>query len=265
MSTDYTSFSLFGLYFTYITGLLIIVASFALEPVYACLHRRGKKYGQYEYLEWTATETLQLQRLAYQGIKSGTWSGYTDSVPMTKPCEILGDLPASYQDPGSGPVGDQGQPSSKPGNANDTGVVGGSNNGGSAATTVTPGDGDQGSRPVSVDGNSSLPPHPSPPTAQYEPAAEGTQAFEGAGAVGQSQLEQPAGPSIPPSADGSAARPPAAASQPVAQGQADGQEPATSQPSVPAASPAPACVAPGIDEPVDRGPDAVEASPGNRA
>lgn len=99
-STDYTSFSLFGIYFTYITGLTIIITSFTLEPVIACLYRRDQtrklKRGEYRYLEWASNGTLQLQRLAYQGIKSGKWSGYTDDIPMTESGALLGDLTTSY-------------------------------------------------------------------------------------------------------------------------------------------------------------------------
>ncbi|KAK7726503.1 hypothetical protein SLS63_007664 [Diaporthe eres] len=110
-STDYTSFSLFGLYFTYITGLVLIVASFSVEPVIACLYRRDQarklKGGEYKYLEWASNGTLQLQRLAYQGIKSGRWSGYTDDIPMTEKDALLGDLTQSYpevsQDLAQGP------------------------------------------------------------------------------------------------------------------------------------------------------------------
>lgn len=92
------SFSLFGLYFTYITGTLLILVSYVLEPIFACLYRRWK-YRQYTYLEWAATETLQLQRASYQGIGSGTWSGYTSAIPRTQKEEKLGNLPLSYSTP----------------------------------------------------------------------------------------------------------------------------------------------------------------------
>lgn len=72
----------------------------------AYLYRRNRtrksKRGGYRYLEWTSNGTLQLQRLAYQGIKSGKWSGYTDDVPMTDSGALLGDLTQSYPEcPGS--------------------------------------------------------------------------------------------------------------------------------------------------------------------
>lgn len=66
----------------------------------ACLYRRDQartlQRGGYKYLEWTSNGTLQLQRLAYQGIKSGRWSGYTDDIPMTESGALLGDLTQSY-------------------------------------------------------------------------------------------------------------------------------------------------------------------------
>ena len=85
------SFSLFGLYFTFVTGSLIILISYALEPIYQCLYHR-RKYKEYTYLEWAASETLQLQRIGFEGINAGTWSGSADSVPTTKPGEILTSL-----------------------------------------------------------------------------------------------------------------------------------------------------------------------------
>ncbi|KAH8900683.1 hypothetical protein GQ53DRAFT_815545 [Thozetella sp. PMI_491] len=84
LSSMHTSFSLFGLYFVYIAGVLIIIASFAIEPFLAYLQRR-RKYKTYAYLEWTAYETLQLQRLAYEGVSPGKWSGCTNYVPIINP------------------------------------------------------------------------------------------------------------------------------------------------------------------------------------
>jgi hypothetical protein len=101
MTTDYISFSLFGLCFTYITGIIIVLVSYVLGPIFSCLYRRHN-YKEYAYLEWAATETLQLQRAGYQGLGSGTWSGYTDSIPKTQPGEILGNIPRSYALDGDG-------------------------------------------------------------------------------------------------------------------------------------------------------------------
>lgn len=98
-------------------GLVIIITSFSLEPLIACLYRRDQarklKRGEYRYLEWASNGTLQLQRLAYQGIKSGKWSGYTDDIPMTESDALLGDLTQSYpeeaRDQKQGPGGPSGK------------------------------------------------------------------------------------------------------------------------------------------------------------
>lgn len=92
LSSSYTSFSMFGLCFTYALGIWIIVASYVTGPICACLHRRWK-YREYSHLEWTTNSALHYQRMAYQGINSGTWTGQMDDIPMTKHGEILAELP----------------------------------------------------------------------------------------------------------------------------------------------------------------------------
>ncbi|KAI0202402.1 hypothetical protein F4808DRAFT_421519 [Astrocystis sublimbata] len=89
-STGYPSFSLFGLYIIYIPGLLLVLTSYLLEPVSRWLHKR--KYRQHAHLEWTANTTLQLQRLAHEEIRVGTWTDCTDTIPATKAGELLGCL-----------------------------------------------------------------------------------------------------------------------------------------------------------------------------
>ncbi|KAI0435284.1 hypothetical protein F5Y09DRAFT_349536 [Xylaria sp. FL1042] len=91
LSTRYTSVSLFGLYFTYIIGVLIIIISFVLEPILSCAQKRWK-YQEYENLEWISNETLHLQRLAYDECGQGTWSNCTESIPVTDADEFLGPL-----------------------------------------------------------------------------------------------------------------------------------------------------------------------------
>lgn len=95
LSTDYTSLSLFGLYFTYVTGILVILVSYMAEPLLTLFYSR-RKYEEYKCLEWAANSTLQLQRLAYQGLGSEKWSNYTDDIPMTRPGYFLADLARAY-------------------------------------------------------------------------------------------------------------------------------------------------------------------------
>lgn len=95
LSSDYTSFSVFGLCFIYVLGILIVGISYLLEHVQAWLYNR-RNLKEYAYLEWTANETLQLQRMAYQGVGLGRWSGYTDRIPITEAGDMLANLPRSY-------------------------------------------------------------------------------------------------------------------------------------------------------------------------
>ncbi|OTA81800.1 hypothetical protein M434DRAFT_61739, partial [Hypoxylon sp. CO27-5] len=81
-STAYASFSLFGLLFTYVTGAIIIMISYLLDPILSCLHKR-RKYKQYEYIEWCTNQTMQLHRLAHSELECGEWSYCMDSVPIT--------------------------------------------------------------------------------------------------------------------------------------------------------------------------------------
>lgn len=83
---------MFGLCFTYAMGSLIILASYATEPIFACLYRRFK-FREYAHLEWTTNAALHFQRMAYQGISSGEWTGQMDDIPRTRPGEILAELP----------------------------------------------------------------------------------------------------------------------------------------------------------------------------
>lgn len=77
------------------TGLLIILASYTFEPLLAFFYSRSK-YKEYKYLEWAVNGTLQLQRLAYQGLGSEKWSNYTDDIPKTRPGYFLADLARAY-------------------------------------------------------------------------------------------------------------------------------------------------------------------------
>ncbi|KAI0546606.1 hypothetical protein F4679DRAFT_587283 [Xylaria curta] len=90
-SAEYISISVFGLYFIYITGFLVIVASFVIDPIFTCAQKRWK-YRVYENLEWISNETLQLQRLAYDESGQGRWSKCTNTIPVTAPDQKLGSL-----------------------------------------------------------------------------------------------------------------------------------------------------------------------------
>ncbi|KAJ3577208.1 hypothetical protein NPX13_g3357 [Xylaria arbuscula] len=94
LSNSYTNMSLFGLYFTYIVGTIIIVASYVLDPILSFAQKRWKNR-EYENLEWACNETLQLQRLAYEESGQGDWSKCTDSIPVTAAHQELAPLDIS--------------------------------------------------------------------------------------------------------------------------------------------------------------------------
>ncbi|KAI0206813.1 hypothetical protein F4808DRAFT_466756 [Astrocystis sublimbata] len=89
-STAYGSFSMFGLLFTFIVGVLVVLVSYLLEPISTYLFKRG--YSQYAHLEWVANGTLQLQRLAYEEQGTGAWSKCIDNIPthdkLLRPLDI---------------------------------------------------------------------------------------------------------------------------------------------------------------------------------
>ncbi|KAL0260201.1 hypothetical protein SLS55_003885 [Diplodia seriata] len=91
LSNAHVSFSFFGICFAFATGSVIILISFVLEPVLGCVQKRHR-LRDYARLEWCANETLQLQRLAHEGVGAGTWSRATDAIPMTKHGEPLATL-----------------------------------------------------------------------------------------------------------------------------------------------------------------------------
>ncbi|KAI0185462.1 hypothetical protein EV127DRAFT_503014 [Xylaria flabelliformis] len=112
-NTAHSSFSLFGLIFTYAVGFIVIITSFSLEPVFWLLYRK-RGHNQHATLEWTTNTTLQLQRLAHEGLGFGTWSKGTENIPVAKTGDMLGCL--DYTNPnhpvlGSAPVVDQSQSS----------------------------------------------------------------------------------------------------------------------------------------------------------
>ncbi|RWA10841.1 hypothetical protein EKO27_g4264 [Xylaria grammica] len=94
LSTEYSSFNLFALLVTYITGGLIIILSYISESLLDCLSRR-RKWKQYEFLEWTTHESLQLHRLAHENVSPGNWIGGANKVPITTANAMLAHLDIS--------------------------------------------------------------------------------------------------------------------------------------------------------------------------
>ena len=75
-------------------GGLIIVFYWLLEYVAQWLSKYTS-HGTYKLLEWTANDTLQLQRLAHEELGLGTWSSTATCYPITMPGEHLATIDIS--------------------------------------------------------------------------------------------------------------------------------------------------------------------------
>ena len=83
-NNSFYCFSVLGMAVILVIGGLIILINFILEPLVRFFRNwRKNDKGLYKQLEWDMTDTLQLQRLVYEGQGSGTWHGEPDVVPVT--------------------------------------------------------------------------------------------------------------------------------------------------------------------------------------
>lgn len=82
---------MFGLFFIYVVGAVIITLSHTLEPCLRCGHRRHLKQhedrglehaGTYKDVEWTANNTLQLLRFAHENAGVDFWRRCADDIPV---------------------------------------------------------------------------------------------------------------------------------------------------------------------------------------
>lgn len=100
-SSRHYSFSVLGLSIILTIGGIIQVLAFFLNPLLALLFGFRRYHGydnddfEYAYAEWQAGSTLQLQRMAQQGVKAGAWSRATALVPVTKSGDFLAVLDLS--------------------------------------------------------------------------------------------------------------------------------------------------------------------------
>ncbi|KAK8112236.1 uncharacterized protein PG998_008693 [Apiospora kogelbergensis] len=83
-SAQHTSFSVFGLIFTYSIGGLIIITSFTIAPILDCLQKRGR-YNRYAYLEWEGHTAIQLHRVGQEQLGYGNWVHCDERIPITQP------------------------------------------------------------------------------------------------------------------------------------------------------------------------------------
>ncbi|KAK8072789.1 hypothetical protein PG996_006137, partial [Apiospora saccharicola] len=93
-SSNYANFNIFGLALMYSVGMLIILISFAVEPLLGWLQKRGR-YNQYAYLEWEGGTAIQLHRMANDQLGHGHWMKCDERIPITQPGDILASLDTS--------------------------------------------------------------------------------------------------------------------------------------------------------------------------
>ncbi|KAF2142305.1 uncharacterized protein K452DRAFT_297623 [Aplosporella prunicola CBS 121167] len=93
-STVYTNISLFGLILILSIGTIIILLSNFIETLVSFILRR-RRADIYAHLEWGVNETLQLQRLAHEGVGLGQWKKCGDMVPITEMGDMIGVLDVS--------------------------------------------------------------------------------------------------------------------------------------------------------------------------
>ncbi|KAK8132103.1 hypothetical protein PG999_000276 [Apiospora kogelbergensis] len=95
-SAQHSSFSIFGLAFTYGMGALIIFMSFAIPPFLRLLQKR-ERYSKYAYLEGEGDTSIQLHRVAQDQLGHGNWSRCDETIPTTDLDDLL--APFDISDP----------------------------------------------------------------------------------------------------------------------------------------------------------------------
>ncbi|KAF2002997.1 hypothetical protein P154DRAFT_573407 [Amniculicola lignicola CBS 123094] len=93
-SSRFYSFKILGLSVIIFAGGFIMLLGAWVEDILSKISSSKRKLS-YGNLEWSATSTLQLQRLAHEALGLGTWSHGTGDVPVTEKDETLGLLDTS--------------------------------------------------------------------------------------------------------------------------------------------------------------------------
>ncbi|KAE8451722.1 hypothetical protein EG329_003179 [Mollisiaceae sp. DMI_Dod_QoI] len=79
----FTNFSVLAIALIFTLGGTIICVSLFLEKFVGYLQVRFKR-GLYSQVRWQLDSTLQLQRMAFEEVGLGTWTGGADDVPVTE-------------------------------------------------------------------------------------------------------------------------------------------------------------------------------------
>lgn len=99
-STENSVSSVLGVSIILGVGSIIIFTNLVLDTVVGFIQHRYLRRGEHRRRQWILDETLQLQRLALQGVRMGSWSGVSSAIPVTKLGELLNSLEfAESQEP----------------------------------------------------------------------------------------------------------------------------------------------------------------------
>jgi hypothetical protein len=80
---DFTNFSVLALAIIFGVGCAVICVSLVLESALGYAQSHFKR-GLYRRLRWQLESTIQLQRMAFEEVGLGTWSGGAKEVPVTE-------------------------------------------------------------------------------------------------------------------------------------------------------------------------------------
>jgi hypothetical protein len=88
-----------GIFIIISFGAVIILIGAFIEEIFNVIVKipslAQNRRLRYARIEWHSTTTMQLQRLAHEGVGSGTWSGADGSIPVTRGGEFLAPLDIS--------------------------------------------------------------------------------------------------------------------------------------------------------------------------
>lgn len=89
-----TSFSVLGMFIVLAIGFIITPIGYFPDSFIGSPWGRPFKRRLFPHRrqQWILNSTLQLQRIAFERAKMGTWTGQMEPVPVTRPGELLGEL-----------------------------------------------------------------------------------------------------------------------------------------------------------------------------
>lgn len=87
--TDFYNFSVAGLLLILLPGGLVLLANQIASVLVSFIQGITLK-GLSRRREWRLTHNLQLQRMAYEGARIGSWEGQDDAVPVTAKGDVFG-------------------------------------------------------------------------------------------------------------------------------------------------------------------------------